>query len=342
MHLCSAKSNEDSFERGIMRYLTLLLFCLTVCLLPSCGGDDGPDEPIEIDELNLYETLQDMEGFDLLQKALTKSGLSNLVLRDDENLTIFAPSDAAFEAFLPEAGIDAVNGEELQYLLSYHLLNDANLLSDLETYGGNRGYLETRNNDGPDETNLSLFFEKGSPFRLNNSASVTEGDIEVKNGVIHIIDQVLIPPNLQDLVAQNPDFDSLEEALDLTLLTELSQAGPNTLFAPLNDGFDEFYSDAGISGPSEVELTDLQNLLLYHVMPDTNLVISDIPADSTYSIESAFVPAFLGLSFNVTVDTVNQRMNVTDFQSNPWTADPVDIQATNGSLHILDGVLRGL
>jgi len=310
---------------------------MTGVVLNSCGGDDGPVVPPVIDDLNLYETLQARDDFELLQKALTKSGLSNLILRDDQSITLLAPTDAAFQNFLPEGGIDALTGSELQYFLSYHLLDQAYLLEELETYAGDRGYLSTMNNEGPSESKLSLLFEKGSPFRLNDNASVTESNITVKNGVLHVIDQVLIPPTLQDMVEQNPDFESLEDAVALTTLNQLSLAGPNTLYAPLNNGFDSFYAEAGIGGPSDVDVTDLQNLILYHLVSDTNLVINNILPDSTYSVPSAF-----GLTFNINADTINQRMNLTDYQSNPWTAQPVDIQATNGALHILDGVLRGL
>ncbi len=308
-------------------------------LWSSCGSDDGPTGPVVIDELNLYERLQEREDFGILQQALTKSGLANLLLNDDNSLSFFAPTDAAFNEILPENGIEGITGPELASILAYHVINGAFELEEFETYDGlSNGYLTTRNDDGPGGANLSLFFERAGDFRLNSVAKVSEENLASKNGILHVIDKVLLPPSLADMVNQNPDLSELATAIEVSVFNDLAEAGPNTIFAPVNDAFDSFYNESNYSSAAEIPLDSLQNLLQYHIVPDTNLVDEQVLPDSLYSVSSA--AGLTANTFVLSLDTVSNEMNITDFQSFEWKAFPRNIQAKNGIMHLVNGVFR--
>lgn len=313
----------------------LLLYLVLFVAVASCDGNDDPVTEPEIEDLNLYESLQEMTGFDLLQKALTKSGLANTLLRDDQKSTLFAPTDAAFEAILGEDGIDGVTGPELRSLLNYHLLSGEWKLEDLPSYSSNRGYVISNNQDGPNGSKLSLLFDRNAGFRLNNSATVTEPNIETFNGYLHIVDAVLSPPTIAEMISQNPDLSELEMALDVSNTNTLQLAGPNTILAPVNDGFDSFYSEIGASGPSDIDLMELENLMQYHIIPDTNLVSSSIMVDSVYTLLRPGVN-----NVSISIDTLNSELDIIDFQSRESSSILLDVQARNGAMHLISEVLR--
>lgn len=97
-------------------------------------------------------------------------------------------------------------------------------------------------------------------------SEVVAADIEASNGIVHLIDSVLIPPpTITDLAIQTPDLSTL---VDLVVLADLADTlageGPFTVFAPTNDAFAALPSDLveSLTDPDNVD--DLTNVLLYH------------------------------------------------------------------------------
>lgn len=167
-----------------------LIACLAFTLvsfaaLPVQAQDDSQEE--EMQEADIVQTAQNAGNFDTLVSALKAADLEE-ALKGEGPFTVFAPTDEAFEA-LPEGTLDDLlkpeNKSDLQGILQYHVVegkvmaSDVTKLEEAETLGGSKVGIEV--NDGT----VTL---KG-----DNEATVTNTDIEASNGVIHVIDSVLMP-----------------------------------------------------------------------------------------------------------------------------------------------------
>ena len=152
----------------------------------GCGSDDDPPAG---PTLNLVETLAEEGQFTTLITAVTAAGLVE-VLSDGGPFTIFAPTDEAFDLVPPETLeflLDPANQEALIFVLQYHGLEGEFFASDLQP-GSNEAI--TLNGEP-----IEILNENGT-VTINGTATVIETDLRATNGVIHIIDRVLIPPTL--------------------------------------------------------------------------------------------------------------------------------------------------
>ena len=271
----------------------------------STGGIDAPAMPAEMD---IIETALGAGDFKQLAGALTTAGLVD-TLKGTGPFTVFAPNDAAFDAFeKANPGVFAkLTKEELTGILTYHVISGAAMMSkDLKSGGVAQTVAGS-----PVLFDLS----KGA---MVNDAKVTTADIVAKNGVIHVIDSVMLPPT-DDIVATAiaaGSFKSLAGALTSAGLVETLQGeGPFTVFAPTDDAFAKL---------AEVPTGDaLKNVLLYHVV-DGVVGAGDLVAGA--------VPSLLKNKALTVVLEDGVKIN----QSTVTTAN---ILCKNGVIHIVDSVL---
>lgn len=276
-----------------------------------------PSRPQTVSEL-----IPDDDRFTVLEDALNRTGLFEL-LEDGGQHTIFAPTNAAFNKIFPDLGVDGVEDIETGFMRSvllYHIIDNSVTSATLSS-----GYVPTMNTNSPDNRGVSLLIEKGSTVRLNGNANVTNADIEATNGVIHIIDRVLIPPAVYDIILVNPVLKVLSEALTEAKLDEtLKSAGPYTFFAPTDDAFELFLSGLR-TGIKDISTEDLISLLSYHVVQD-NLLLSELENGEVRTLNSEEVINIISNSLGL---TINGDANIIAY----------DIQATNGVVHIISKVL---
>ena len=238
-------------------------------------------------------------------------------LHGDGPFTVFAPTDDAFAA----AGIDlaALDNDEgkatLTDILLYHVISGSVASSALTD-----GMIATAVN-GDD-----LTFTVGEGVMVND-ANVIVADVEASNGIIHVIDKVLMPPaDLVDIptVAQGTGIhESLVAAvIQANLLSTLQAQGPFTVFAPTDDAFEAAGIDLNTLN-NEEGLAILTDILLYHV------VSGAVPSSA---VTDGLVAAAVNgddLTF-----TVGEGVMVND--ANVILAD---VQASNGIIHVIDKVL---
>jgi transforming growth factor-beta-induced protein len=176
---------------------------------------------------------------------------------------------------------------------------------------------------GAADTKASLLINTDNGVLLNGSSTVTTADIEADNGVIHEIDKVLIPSKVVDIAINNENFSTLVDAVVKAELTEtLNGDGPFTIFAPTNEAFNALFNDLGITGISDLTKEELVPILQYHVVSG-NVRSGDL---STGSVTTLNGDIQVAVGDNVTINT---DANVTS----------VDIQGTNGVVHVIDKVL---
>ncbi|WP_136659533.1 fasciclin domain-containing protein [Nitratireductor sp. XY-223] len=139
---------------------------------------------------NIVETAQGAGTFNTLLAAAQAAGLAD-ALATGENLTVFAPTDEAFAA-LPAGTVENLlkpeNKDQLIAILSYHVLPRKLMSTDLP---GRRIHVKTLKTAG-DKT---LSVEKSSAGVTVDNANVVSADIIADNGVIHVIDTVVLPSN---------------------------------------------------------------------------------------------------------------------------------------------------
>ncbi len=257
--------------------------------------------------------------------ALIKTDLLSTVARNQ--LTVLAPSDEAFEKLFKELGVRGIRdipAETLKPILLYHVIQGKVFSSQLKN-----GFVPTLNGAA-----VEVKLGNGVMF---NDAKVIYANIRALNGVIHVIDKVLLPPskNLVEVAAGNPAFSILVAAVKFAELDGvLATGGPFTVFAPTNDAFAALLAERGL-GSVDALLNafgkeGIARILLYHVV-DGRVYSSDLPA-SPLSVQT-----LNGASF-----TVNASMlKITDANGRAAGLIPslLNIQATNGVIHVIDRVI---
>ena len=252
---------------------------------------------------------QNTAALSTLVTALQAAGLVS-TLQGDGPFTVFAPTNAAFEA-LQDDLLAALLGDtdQLTELLTYHVVPGelfASELSDGQT-------LTTVQGD-----QLTVTIEGGAVFV--DGARVTMPDVNAGNGVVHVVDGVLAAPI--DLVdaAGLLGFTALAGALEAAGLVDALRAdGPFTVFAPTNQAFAQA---AGTVPPDQLE-----GILLYHVVSGRALSSDLSDGQTLTTLQGGTVTVRLG--GGVTIDGAN---------SDAAVAVP-DVVVGNGVIHAIDAVL---
>lgn len=247
---------------------------------------------------------------------MTRAGLID-TFSGSGNFTVFAPTDAAFTALLESIGqtsIDDVPVSVLTEILKYHVV-DSKVLSGDITAGG------VATLEG---TNVTLGTSSG--ITANDANVIAPFDVEATNGIIHTVDEVLVPASIAQFVNTvlepayfNVNFSTLISAAVKADVVDLLLSTPNlTIFAPTNDAF----TASGID-PDAVDAATLADYLSYHVV--TSKVLSTgIPREATALNEDN-----LYFSLGSGGNFINGSTEIT----------AVDIESGSGVVHVLDKVL---
>lgn len=309
-------------NKKIFQAVFILLVSVAIV---SCKKDEVTPTPLTISEL--AKQTPDLSS---LAAALDKTGLSVDLANSSSSFTVFAPTNAAFSAFLTANGfanLDAVPVDVLKSVLLNHVV-----ASKLEAANLSTGYVKTLATYNGTE-NISLYVNTTSGVTLNGTAKVTTADVEASNGVVHIIDAVLGLPTVVTFAASNPDFSILVEALtrpDLSAnyATVLSGTGPFTVFAPTNDAFVALLSELGVSSLDDIDAATLEQVLTYHVVAG-NVVSSSLTDGQT-------VTTLQSGSFTI---GLNGGATITDYNGRVSNIIATDVQGANGVVHVIDKVL---
>ena len=258
----------------------------------------------------------------VLEAAVLQADLAG-ALSGEGPFTVFAPTDDAFLALAGALGAtaeDLLALPELTDILLYHVVGSTALSSDLAD-----GQMVTTLN-GADVT---VTINEAGIFI--NDAQVTVADLVADNGVVHVIDAVLIPPTPEptgtvvDIVVNSEVHNLLEAAvLEADLAETLSSEGPFTVFAPTDDAFIALAEALSLAPEDLLALPELADILLYHVVGATAL--------STDLSDGQMVTTLNGADVTVTVS--DEGIFINDAQ-----VIVADLVATNGVVHVIDAVL---
>ena len=274
----------------------------------------------------------------ILVQALTKANLSS-TLRGTGPFTVFAPTNAAFTAFLQVYGfanLDAVPVATLKEILLNHVVSGAVQSTALTT-----GYIKTLGKGAASSTNtLSMFVNTMGGVRLNGVSSVTTPNIIASNGVIHIVDSVIgLPTIVTHATANTAAFSTLVSLLDRSTMgqpnfvTILGGAGPFTVFAPTNTAFTNLNTELAPGGTASVSPANITKVLQYHVAGG-NLLAASL---TTGQVVTTFAPLTVSTFQTFAVNLTPAR--ITDVRARVSNITVTDVQCANGVIHVLDRVL---
>jgi len=308
-----------------------LLFAL-FCGMTLVSCDDDMDDDDDLNSLTIVEFAQDNDDYSILANAVVRAGLDD-ELSAPGALTVFAPDNDAFEDFLSANNfntIDDVPQDVLEAVLLYHVLGAEILSTDLTNT-----YVNTASPSGYGDANLTMYINVDNGVVINGNVQVESADIEVGNGVIHGIDQVLALPDVTTFVIADPAFSSLENALTASqlntdLVAALQADGPFTVFAPTNQAFQNLLnSNPDWSSLSDIPGSTLETVLTYHVSAAGNVRSENL-------MDGMNVSTLANESF-----TIDLSGSVPSIVAGQNTANIVftDVQATNGVVHVIDTVL---
>ena len=296
-----------------------------VSTLAACGGSDD----IKLDPpQNIVQIAQTDSRFTVLAEAVVAANLAG-ALSAPGPLTVFAPTDAAFNALLTELGITKAqllaDRPLLTAVLQYHVLGSQVLRADvplgrpITPLAG--GIFKVESNAG------ALVITDGR----NRTANITTTDIRAANGVIHVVDKVILPANrnvVETAIASAPEFSLLVEAVvAANLQGTLSGPGPFTVFAPTNAAFAALLTELGTSKEALFADTDLlTKVLTYHVVPG-RVLRATVPVG----------PAIT--TVNGDTFTVGSTLAITDRRNRTANITATDVLGSNGVIHVIDRVI---
>ena len=297
---------------------------LIALFLVACGSDDKSQLPDTVVDAAVNES-----DLTTLVTTLEATGLDQVLANPDAEFTVFAPTDDAFALL----GTDTINvlladTDTLASILTYHVLGET-VFAD----------------QAVDAAGTTLTTVNGAPVALSldgedllvNTATVIRTDIEAKNGVIHVIDAVLIPPTH----TTDPTLNIVETAIAAgnftTLVAALQAAGLDaalgdpdaefTVFAPTDEAFAALPDGtvAALLG----DIPTLTAILTQHV------ISGSVDAITAFSLNGLSAPTLNGdVSLTIEIDSITDELIV-----GGATVITTDIQTTNGIIHVIDAVI---
>jgi transforming growth factor-beta-induced protein len=316
--------------------LLVLAFALAACAPAATPAPTAMPQPTSMPDptatpapalSDIVDTAVADGRFTTLVAAVQAAGLVD-TLKGEGPFTVFAPTDEAF-AKLPAGTLDELlkpeNKQKLTDILLYHVVSGKVMASDVA------GMTSASTVLGKD---ITIKADMGNVYI--NDAKVILTDIETSNGVIHVIDSVLLPPadeaaamdkkDIVDTAVADGRFTTLVAAVQAAgLVDTLKGEGPFTVFAPTDDAFAKLPAgtlDELLKPENKQKLTDI---LLYHV------VSGKVMAADVVGLTSA--PTVLGKDIKVTVKDGKVYLNDT------VQVIITDVEASNGVIHVIDAVL---
>jgi transforming growth factor-beta-induced protein len=328
------------------------VFVILAMLLAACGPQATPTpapeptpmpEPTAMptEEPEMPKTIVDIaveDGrFTSLVAAVEAAGLAE-TLSGEGPFTVFAPTDEAFTA-LGDTTTDLLKPEnkaQLSDILLYHVVPGKVMAADV-----------ARLDEQSTETALAgksvAIKVDGDKVILNENVNVIITDIEASNGVIHVIDAVLLPPSgetmgegamtekmdIVDTAVADSRFTTLVAAVQAAgLVDTLKSEGPFTVFAPTDEAFAALPTgtlENLLKPENKQQLTDI---LLYHVVPGS-VMAADVVGLDGQSAETALSDQSISIKVDGDKVLLNDSIQVII----------TDIETSNGVIHVIDAVL---
>lgn len=295
---------------------------------------------------NIVQIASSLPIFKSLVAAVVKTDLAGTLSSASLNATVFAPTDGAFSKlpapFNNAANISAITDpaqiSALRNILLYHVLGAEVKRNQI---AGGRSSAKTLKPAGAANDNTIYISNSLALLFINGKSLVLLPDVDASNGVIHVIDNVLLPPSqtIADIAIGNPAFSTLVAALVKTNLAGVfAGSGDFTVFAPVNAAFAKlpapFNSAENIQAiTNPAQIAALSNILTYHVTASRYFAWDLGLFNQLTTLAAAPNNKLTGL-LGINNAFVKGKQNTTYSKANP-----TNLLATNGVIHVIDQVL---
>ena len=324
---------KGSMSLRFVSAVLIAVFAFSALAAPSARAAQEPGTIVDVVLAANAETGE----FSILIAALQAANpdIINKLSNTEKEFTVFAPTDAAFTALLAELGVTAEQ-----------LFSDKMMLSRVLRYHIARGEWEAAEVLASDRIRTlqggRIWQAGGVLTDLNGrTANIVQTDIQASNGVIHVIDNVVLPKPKPTQVegsivdtalavnAETGEFSILIAALQAAnpdIMRRLSQTGEYTVFAPTDAAFLDLLDELGVTAEELLSDTALvSRVLRYHIVREE--------LDSTEVLARESIRTWQGGQLwqagGVLTDANGRMANIID----------VDIQTNNGIIHVIDAVV---
>jgi uncharacterized surface protein with fasciclin (FAS1) repeats len=261
--------------------------------------------------MDIVDTAVSAGSFKTLVTAVKAAGLVD-VLKGEGPFTVFAPNDDAFKK-LPAGTLETLlkpeNIGKLKSILTYHVVAGKVMAADVVKMK----YAETVNGQ------MVSIKVKGDTVMIDN-AKVIKADIKTSNGVIHVIDTVIIPKDIVDTAVSAGVFETLVAAVKAAGLVDvLKGEGPFTVFAPTDEAFKKLPAGTVEKLLKPENIDKLKAILTYHV------IAGKVMSSDLLKLSSAKTVNGQSIAIGLTVDNAKVVMP--------------NIKCSNGVIHVIDAVI---
>jgi uncharacterized surface protein with fasciclin (FAS1) repeats len=330
-------------------WLASILVCCGILIGTSCETELGETykDPTKEQVYSYLKIEENQDEFSILVDAMDRSGLAGM-LNSYGTYTLFAPSNTGFESYFNDLGIgglDDLDSASIHELLVYHILNKERLTSDMSpgfssdtTAAGDYLVYDMSQGDGA--------------IHVNTKSRIHKVDRRVSNGVVHHVEEVLIPPNftIWKYLSEDNSYSLFTAALEKTGykeeadLVDLKKGKLNTTFTFYAET-DEVFAAEGIQSLKDLENklaqreSDLDEFMAYHIIKGKKLK----GALFTFMIQNEGLVTLSGKSINANIDqglVFNQWWEPDGtYHAVTLEEEDSDIFARNGVLHTTQQVM---
>lgn len=250
--------------------------------------------------------------------------------------TLFAPTNEAFEFLVADNpdwnSLAEIPRATLKDVLAYHFISNENVILQ-DTF---IGFITTSKTTDFDAF-ASLLVKSTGSIRINGERNVSLQDVDTKNGTVQVIDEVILPPTVFDLVAADPRLTTLTEILEredfsTNFMEVLNGTGPFTIFAPSDTAFADYLLGESLSSVNNIPTADLEKILLNHVSIIDNLRAADLTAIGMK------VQTLNNTELEIVAIAGNNKLGIAG-SNEPAAYIENDGQCINGVVHLVNNIL---
>jgi uncharacterized surface protein with fasciclin (FAS1) repeats len=300
--------------------LTLIVMTVLMSLgtstvtLADYGSEHKSKEQAQASDI--VDTAVSADGFNTLVKAAKAAGLVD-VLKSDGPFTVFAPTDKAFGK-LPDRVFKSLlkpeNKAKLRAILLYHVVPGKLMAADV-----------LDRDSAPTAFGQGVSFKVKNDQPMVNNAKIVKTDIGCSNGVIHVIDTVILPKDIVGLAAGTEGLSTLVKAVKAAnLVKALKTGGPFTVFAPTNAAFQKLPAGTLADLLKPENRKQLQTILKYHVVPGRYTAAEVIQQGSLETLQ--------GQKLKIAVSDAGVFVGGAEVIA-------TDVMASNGVVHVINSVI---
>lgn len=323
----------------LTRFCYSLTFFFVLFLFTNCERTIFEDAIPSIPTPSTLEFILETPGIN--NDLSTLSGLLsdfgfNEKLGNNGPFTLFAPTNEAFDLLVSDNpdwnSLGDIPKARLKELLDYHFVSDKNVILR-DTF---IGFVNTSKTTDFNAFASLLVKSEGS-IRINGERNIVLQDVRTTNGIIQIVDELMLPPTAFELIKADPRLTTLTDLLEredfsTNFMEVLNGNGPFTIFAPTDTAFTNYLLAESLTAVTAIPTADLEKILLNHISIADNLRAEDLNSIG------GKVQTLNNTELEIVAIAGDNKLGISG-SNEPATYIDVNGQSTNGVVHLVNNIL---